>query len=65
MEISNATDSMAQGCHKVLQSIRSVSTDREANSLILSRLRSLLLPFTATYPASQQGQVRSDASGKH
>jgi hypothetical protein len=30
-----------------LQSKRSVSADREANSQILSRLRDLLLPFTA------------------
>ncbi|KAG2037833.1 hypothetical protein BDR03DRAFT_956298 [Suillus americanus] len=53
---------MAQGCYKELQSIGSVSTDREVNSRILSRLRSLLLPFTATQPTGQQEQKRSDAS---
>lgn len=48
-----------------LQSERSVSTDREANSRILSRLRDLLLPFTAIHhPAGQQGQKISDASGR-
>lgn len=62
--MSNATDSVAQGCHKAAVK-RSVSADREANSHILSRLRDLLLPFTVLHhPAGQQGQKIPDASGR-